>query len=93
MRVLVLGLMQGDCSLADGPTVLAAVADPLTKNEQYQGLQLARLCWRRLTRPERAALKYVIRTDPDIREGSGRHRVAEVILVLPDTPEGTVLGI
>jgi hypothetical protein len=93
MRVLVLGLMQGDCSLADGPTVLSAVADPRTANEQYQGLQLAKLCWRRLARPDRAALKYVIRTDPAIDEGTSRHRVAAEILALPDSPEGTVLGI
>jgi hypothetical protein len=92
MRVLVLGLMQGDCSLADGPTVLAAVADPLSKNEQYQGLQLAKLCWRRLARQDRAALKYVIRTDPDIEAGSSRHQVAAEILALPDSPEAMVLG-
>lgn len=92
MRVLVLGLMQGDCSLADGPTILSAVADPRSKNEQFQGLQLATLCWRRLARQERVALKYIIRTDPDIDAGSSRHQVAEEILNLPDSPEGTVLG-
>lgn len=92
MRVLVLGLMQGDCSLADGPTVLSAVADPRSKNEQFQGLQLAKLCWRRLARQERVALKYIIRTDPAINAGTDRHQVAEEILDLPDSPEGPVLG-
>jgi hypothetical protein len=93
MRVFVLCLMQGDSALADGPTVLAAVADPRTRNEQYQGLLLTLLCWRRLTTPERAALKYVIRTDPGIAEGPSRRRVAEEILALPDSPEGTILGV
>ncbi|HEX4060206.1 MAG TPA: hypothetical protein VHY58_04210 [Streptosporangiaceae bacterium] len=92
MRVLALGLMQGDLSLADGPTVLAAVADPRSSNEQFQGLKLAKLCWRRLSRSDRAALKYVIKTDPDIEAGANRRQAAQEILDLPDSPEGTVLG-
>jgi hypothetical protein len=92
MRVLVIGLMQGDCSLADGPTVLAAVADPRTKNEQYQGLVLAKLCWRRLGKADRAALKYVIRTDPEIGQSTSRRLAAQEVLALPDSPEGAVLG-
>jgi hypothetical protein len=92
MRVLVLGLMQGDPSLADGPTILSAVADPRSNNEQFQGLQLARLCWRRLPRSDRAALKYVIRTDPDIEAGANRRQAAQQVLDLPDSPEGPVLG-
>lgn len=92
MRVLVLGLMQGDCSLADGRTILTAVADPLSKNEQYQGLQLAKLCWQRLSRQDHAAIKYLARTDPAINAGTSRHQLAQQVLALPDSPEGTVLG-
>jgi hypothetical protein len=92
MRVLALGLMQGDLSLADGPAVLSAVADPRSANEQLQGLKLARLCWRRLPRSDRAALKYVIRTDPDIEAGANRRQAAQQVLDLPDSPEGPVLG-
>jgi|SRR5579875_1633310 len=92
MRVLVLGLMQGDCSLADGPTVLSAVSDPRSKNEQYQGLQLAKLCLRRLTNHDRAALKYIIDTDPGIKEGTSRRRVADEVEDLLRSPEGPVLG-
>ena len=53
MRVLVLGLMQGDRSLADVSTIVAAVTDGRSRNEQYQGLMLAELCWPRLSSPDR----------------------------------------
>ena len=43
VRVLALGLMQGDVSLADMQTLAAAVADGGSGNEQYQGLELALL--------------------------------------------------
>lgn len=48
MRVLALGLMEGDPALADGPPVQEAIADPRSANEQYHGMELARKCWARL---------------------------------------------
>lgn len=43
MRVLALGLMEGDPSLADGATILSAIADSRSGNEQFHGLRLALL--------------------------------------------------
>lgn len=37
MRVLALGLMEGDPSLADGATILSAIADSRSGNEQFHG--------------------------------------------------------
>jgi hypothetical protein len=88
MRVLVLGLMQGDISLADSRTTRAAIENPETANEQYQGLVLAMLCWRRLPGPDRAAIKHAIRNDPDIQAGEARGQIANEILSLPDSPDG-----
>jgi hypothetical protein len=92
MRVLVLGLMQGDPSLADGSTVLSAISDPRSKNEQYQGLLLAQACWRRLSKAERTAIRYVIQDDPGIRAGSSRWQAAQEVLALPISSDDAVLG-
>ncbi|HEY1917491.1 MAG TPA: hypothetical protein VGH27_18135 [Streptosporangiaceae bacterium] len=92
MRVLVLGLMQGDPSLADGATILSAISDPRSKNEQYQGLLLAQACWRRLAKAERVAIRYVIQDDPGIRSGSSRWQAAQDILNLPVSADDSVLG-
>jgi hypothetical protein len=62
LRVLALGLMEGDLSLADGATILDAISDSRTANEQYHGLKLAELCWQGLTGSQRS----------DPRRGAGR---------------------
>jgi hypothetical protein len=83
IRVLTLGLMKGDPGLADGATVLAAIADPRSANEQYQGLELAKLCWSRLPPSYRSAIRSVIESNRDIKEGAGRRSLAQEILTLP----------
>ena len=45
--------MKGDPSLADGATILAAIADSRSPNEQYQDFELAKLCWPQLVLPQR----------------------------------------
>ena len=45
VRVLALGLMEGDLSLIDGSVLLEAVSRPLTGNEQYHALKLVRDGW------------------------------------------------
>lgn len=82
MRVLVLGLMQGDPSLADGPTIVDAIQSPLSPNEQYQGLNFALDHWSGLDAPYRSAIRAAINTSPDIMTGSSRRPVAEKILAL-----------
>lgn len=83
MRVLALGLMKGDSDLADGGTVLAAIADPRSVNEQYQGLELAKLCWPALSTSYRSAIRSVIEANPEAMSGSLQRPLAQEILTLP----------
>lgn len=82
MRVLALGLMQGDPSLADVPSIVDAIESPRSANEQYQGLKLALQSWPRLSAPCRAAVRTAIEESPDIKAGSSRRKVADQILAL-----------
>jgi hypothetical protein len=82
-RAVALGLMKGDPSLADGATILAAIADPRSPGEQYQGLELAKVCWPQLSRPYRSAIQSVIADSSDIRTGSDRAGVAAELRSLP----------
>jgi hypothetical protein len=84
LRVLALGLMKGDPGLADGGTVLAAIAEPQSANEQHQGLELAKLCWPRLPASYRSAIRTVLGANPDIMSGA-RRSLAQEILTMPDT--------
>jgi hypothetical protein len=83
MRVLALGLMAGDPSLADGPTIVDAVESPRSANEQFQGLSLAIRCWSQLPTSYRSAIKSAINGHPEIMAGSSRRALAEKILALP----------
>lgn len=83
VRVLAVGLMKGDPSLADGATILAAIADPRSPSEQYQGLELAKVCWPQLSRSYRSAIQSVIADSADIRTGSDRAGVAAELRSLP----------
>jgi hypothetical protein len=79
VRVLVLGLMEGDLSLADGATILSAIIDSRSGNEQYHGLWLALHCWRNLSKSERVAVQSAIVDSPFIADDKDRQRLAEQI--------------
>jgi hypothetical protein len=83
MRVLTLGLMEGDPSLADGPTILSAIVDFRSRNEQYHGLWLAQRCWRRLAHSERRAIQTAVAEDTGIPPDSDRRPLADAVLSLP----------
>jgi hypothetical protein len=85
MRALALGLMKGDSELADGSTVLAAIADPHSPSEQYLGLELARLCWPHLSTSYRSAIRSVIEANPEVMGGAAQRPLAQEILALPVT--------
>jgi hypothetical protein len=82
MRVLALGLMHGDQSLADGPTLTSAIAESRSANEQYHGLELAAQCWRGLDAPDRRAIHQAV-TNSGIPPGSDRRPLADAVLALP----------
>lgn len=83
VRVLSLGLMQGDPSLADFDCLLSSVTEPRTANEQYQGLRLARRLWPRLTRAQQDLVLDAIRSDSGIASSTDRRIVADEIVRLP----------
>jgi hypothetical protein len=85
MRVLTLGLMQGDPSLADGATILSAIADSRSANEQFQGLKLALLCWHNLTKAERHAIQSAVTNNPYIQPGTDRQPLADELLARPSS--------
>jgi len=82
MRVLVLGLMQGDISLADSGTVISAVIDSRSRNEQYQGLRLAEICWPRFSATDKQEIRQAIQR-ASIDHGADRWHVAQRVLGLP----------
>jgi hypothetical protein len=84
-RALALGLMKGDPSLADGATILAAIADPRSPSEQTQGLELAKLCWPQLSKSYRSAIQSVIADNAAGDSDSNRRRVAAEVRALPVT--------
>jgi hypothetical protein len=83
MRVLALGLMEGNSSLADGATITSAITESRSANEQYHGLKLAQLSWRQLSKSERMAIRAAIADDPSIKDGTDRKRLAEDLLTRP----------
>jgi hypothetical protein len=87
IRVLALGLMKGAPDLADGATLLTAIADPKSANEQYQGLALVKVCWPHLSKTYRTAIRSVIEGDIDVPAGSARRVLADEILALPLSDE------
>ena len=82
VRVLVLGLMLGDPSLADAATIEDAITRSRTGNEQYQGLRLALLVGPRLPVGDRRRLRAAIEADPMIRTGQDRTTLSAEALVL-----------
>ena len=84
-RALALGLMKGDPSLADGATILAAIADPRSPSEQYLGLELAKLGWSRLSKSYRSAIQSVIGASTAAEPDSARRRMAAEVRALPVT--------
>jgi hypothetical protein len=78
MRVMVLGLMGGDPSLADAPSLAEAIAKPATRTEQFAALQLADRLWERFTEPEQAMIRSATLAVP-ISKNSRRYTIAEKI--------------
>ncbi|MGC5664638.1 hypothetical protein ACN261_30080 [Micromonospora sp. WMMD723] len=82
VRVLALGLMRGDPSLADAETIRAAITESRSGNEQYQGLLLAEAGWNRLSTADRSALLSALDETP-IKAGSDRAAIADRIRASP----------
>lgn len=80
IRVLSLGLMRGDSSLADSTTITSAIADSRSGNEQYNGLRLALDYWPRLLKSDRHAIQAAVTDNPYIYPGSNREPLAKDIL-------------
>lgn len=81
VRVLVLGLMQGDRSLADADTIVSAVTRGRSRNETYQGMKLAKLCWNGLAPRDRKEIQDAIH-QADFRTEGERWKLAQEVLGL-----------
>jgi len=79
VRVLALGLMEGDLSLIDSAVLLDAIDRSLTGNEQYHALKLIRNGWGRLSPDERGRLMSAIDASPQIEHGASRRALAQQI--------------
>ncbi|MEU4197773.1 hypothetical protein AB0E69_38160 [Kribbella sp. NPDC026611] len=86
VRVLALGLMQGDLSLVDGDVLQEAIDRSLTGNEQYHALKVVRDGWGRLSDTQRNQLVNAIKTNARIERGPARREVAKEILGLGVSP-------
>jgi hypothetical protein len=82
MRILALGLMKGDRSLADSSTIISAIGDSRSRNEQYHGLELAEQCWYSLSKTEQQAIHLAI-SSSGIPAGSDRRPLADAVLAMP----------
>jgi hypothetical protein len=80
MRVLVLGLMQGDISLADSDTILSAINQGRSRNEQFQAMVLAQKYWKRMSTGEQTEIRWAIE-QANFEPGSDRQRKAAELLV------------
>jgi len=79
VRVLALGLTEGDLSLLDSEVLHEAISRSLTGNEQYHALKIVRNGWGRLGPEERTRLLTAIETDRQIGAGPDRKAVAQQI--------------
>jgi hypothetical protein len=75
VRMLALGLMQGDNSLIDAGSLVSAIERPRTSNEQFHGLALVERIWPRLPEADRKAVLDAVDA-ADLREGSDREAIA-----------------
>ena len=86
MRVLAVGLMTGDPSLADSATIVTAISAPLSGNEQFHGLDLALRSWPQLGQADRQVIHGAINgavTGGSIPADGDRYALAERILSPP----------
>jgi hypothetical protein len=86
MRVLAIGMMTGDPSIADRRSITSAITDFQSKNEQYHALHLAKRCWPQLRKPDRQNIRDAVKNAIDsgaIPCEGDRMSLAEVILSLP----------
>jgi hypothetical protein len=79
VRVMVLGLMRGDPSLADAVSLAEAIAQPSTQTEQYEALNLADRMWERFSVHERAMIQSAAKS-VSVPAASSRHALIQKIL-------------
>jgi hypothetical protein len=79
MRVLALGLMEGDISLVSTDVLRAGLTESRTGNEQYHALKLAHRVWCRLPEEDRTELGRIIAADDHIRSDGDRKALADEI--------------
>ncbi|WP_350278670.1 hypothetical protein [Kribbella sp. HUAS MG21] len=79
MRVLVLGLMEGDPALLDVDVLRSGLTQSRTGNEQFHALKLAYRNWCRLPEGVRTELRGLVATDAYIQGDADRRQIADDI--------------
>ena len=90
VRVLAIGLMQGDTSLADVDTILSAINEGRSRNEQFQAMVMAQKYWNRMSSSEQTEIRWAIE-QANFEPGSDRQRKAAELLV-PGPPDQRIPG-
>jgi hypothetical protein len=80
VRMMALGLMEGDPRLINDQILLESIRHSASGNEQYHGMRLANLYWNRLNIVVRAEIKSAVASSRHL--GPGRRLLAEEILKL-----------
>jgi len=80
MRVLVLGLMQGDMSLADSDTILSAIRQGRSRNEAFQAMVLAQKYWKRMSSSEQTEIRWAIEQANFEPGGNLQRKAAELLM-------------
>ncbi|WP_432948780.1 hypothetical protein ACQPXM_14655 [Kribbella sp. CA-253562] len=83
LRVIALGLMEGNPRLLDSQVLLESISRSATGNEQYHGMRIARDYWNHLDEPTRAEIRSAIDGSRHFGPGSDRAKVADEIQRLP----------
>lgn len=82
VRVLLLGLMQGDPRLVDVAALAEGISTPVTRNEQFQALMLVLTHLRRFNETERATLMAAVDSADLGQDDSDRRKVVDRIRAL-----------
>jgi hypothetical protein len=81
-RVLLVGLMKGDPSLADADTLAAAIRAPGSPNEQYHAMELVTWRWATFKAGKQRELRKLTAGADLGKAGSGRRELASRIAAL-----------
>ncbi|GAA1510227.1 hypothetical protein [Kribbella lupini] len=82
LRVMALGLMEGNPRLVNDRILLESISHSASGNEQYHGMRLAELYWSELSAAVQTEIKNAVASSPRFGPGTARAKLAEEIVKL-----------